>query len=323
MLIFDERYNMLVDKYIVPVTSYNIAYTKMKKAALKDLLVEKAKNIIVDSTTTVTFFFNKDDLLKALINDTNHFLIRSLLQLNASHKMHLSTEDAATNWNIVTDYYYSFFVAGLLLRLCHRGTFFFDDQTKRKITSVINAFTGKTYVIGSNCAFKITLNEKDSEYSMSLTTCTQKTHELVWVQVSALLSDIMLLSGRRSDEFTLLQKLSEVNQKQGSTFPSQLRNKVNYQPHYGAKETDRDYHHHNPSMLEGRWLDPILTFTERSDDDQMCINLFTAYVGYLQTLTFNLLHAYFERRGRGNGVISSINKNRISKLSPPPVRFTY
>ena len=323
MLIFNERFNILVDKYIVPILPYNVSYSKLTQSALQDLLLKKTKNVSVSSTTNVTFFFDKDDLLKALLNDINLFLIRALLQQSASNKQHHITADAPINWNVVTDYYYSFFIAGLLLRLCHRGTFYFEEVNKRKVNSIITAFTGQVCAIGNNCSFKIELNEKDSEYSLTLSSTGHKTHELVWEQISALLVDINLLCTAQTDEFTILKKLHEISQKQGSTFPSQLRNKVNYRPHYGLKEIDRAYFIPNPTVLESRWLDPVVTFSEKTDDDQQSINLFSSYIRYLHALTFNLLDAYYDRRGRGNGILSSINKNRISKIELPSACFTY
>lgn len=324
MLIFNERYNELVDRYVVPLLPYNISYSKLSQAALQDLILRKPKkNIVVTSAEQISFYFNKDDILKALLNDIDLFLVRVLLQQRAVAIQHGQTQDQSANWLIVTDYYYSFFLAGLLLRLCHRGTFYLDDATKKKINREATDYTGKVAAIGSNCAFKIDLNDKDSEYSLTLISNGHKTHEIVWEQIATLLQDIRRLSSTQSDEYTTLSKIIEVNQKQGSTFPSQLRNTVNYRPHYGLKEVDKAYFAPNPTTLDTRWLDPLLTFTGKVDDDQQRINLLCSYIRYLQMLSFNLLNAYYNRRGRGNGVLSAINKNRSEKLTIPPECFTY
>ena len=70
MLIFNERYNELVDRYIVPLLPYNISYSKLSQTALQDLILRKTKkNIVVNNADQITFYFNKDDILKALLND--------------------------------------------------------------------------------------------------------------------------------------------------------------------------------------------------------------------------------------------------------------
>lgn len=324
MLIFNERYNELVDRYIVPLLPYNISYSKLSQTALQDLILRKTKkNIVVNNADQITFYFNKDDILKALLNDIDLFLIRVLLQQRAATIQHDRTQDPSVNWLIVTDYYYSFFLAGLLLRLCHRGTFYLDDATKKKINREATDYTGKVAAIGSNCYFHITINEEESEYSLTLTSNGHKTHEIVWEQIAALLVDIRKLSPTQSDEYTTLSKIIEVNKQQGATFPSQLRNTVNYRPHYGLKEVERTYSAPNPTVLDTRWLDPLLTYTGKVDDDQQRINLLCAYIRYLQMLTFNLVNAYYDRRGRGNGVLSAINKHRTDKLTLPSECYTY
>ena len=324
MVIFNERYNKLVEQYIVPLLPYNISYSKLSQAALQDLILRKdKKNIVVTKADQIIYYFSKDELLKALLNDIDLFFIRVLLQQRAVSIQHNHTKDQSVNWRIVTDYYYSFFLAGLLLRLCHRGTFYFDETAKKKINQEATNYTGNVASIGSNCSFQITINEKDSEYSLTLTSTGSKTHELVWEQVAKLLEDIKALSTLKSDEYTTLCSIIEVNNKQKKTYPSQLRNLVNYRPYHGVKEVERAYFAPNPTVLDSRWLEPLLTFTRKVDDEQQQINLFCGYVRYLQMLTFDLIHEYYERRGRGNGILSAINKDRTEKITLPPKCYSY
>lgn len=324
MLIFNERYNVIVAKYIVPLSEYGIAYSKLRQNALRNLLIEKVQRITINANSTVSFYFSKKDLLKALSNDVEQFYIRTLLQREAVRKIRCDTTDKSTNWNIVTDYYYAYFLCGLLLRLCHRGTFYFDSTTKTNLTRIVSAYTQDTVAFGNNYYFKIDLNDTDLEYKLTLYISSKKTHELVWEKIALLLDEIKVGTKTTSDEYTVLQLISEVNQKMGSAYPSNLRNRVNYQPYYGIKEIERKYDAAKILDLDHRWLDPILEFDgKKTDDDQKTINLFAAYVKYLQAFAFNLINEYDERRGRGAGVLSSINNNRTSKIVPPSPVYTY
>ena len=324
MLIFNERYNVIVAKYIVPLSEYGIAYSKLRQNALRNLLIEKVQSITINPNNTVSFYCNKKDLLRALINDVEQFYIRTLLQREAVRKIRGDTTDKSTNWNIVTDYYYAYFLCNLLLRLCHRGTFYFDSTTKTSLERIISAYTQQTFSLGSNCYFKIELNDIDLEYKLTLYVSTKKTHELVWEKTASLLDEIKVNGNMVSDEYTVLQSISEVNKKMGSAYPSNLRNRVNYQPYYGIKEIERKYDAAKILDLDHGWLAPILEFDgKKTDDDQKTINLFSGYVKYLQTFTFNLINEYNERRGRGAGVLSSINNNRISRIVPPSPVYKY
>lgn len=325
MLIFNQRLNSLVSKYIVPLKEYGIPYSKLRQNALRSILTEKPVNIIVNNDDSTTFYFNKDDLLKALDNDISLFYIRTLLQREAARNQYSDVTDKSTNWSIVTDYYYAFFLGGLLLRLCHKGTFYFDNAERDKLRTVVSTISGKTSCIGNNCYFIIELNDTDREYTLNLYTSGSKTHELVWERVSKLMSEITSLdSETSSDEYTVLKSIIELNKKMGATFPSQLRNKVNYRPHYGLREVDKEYHPSKVIFEDANWLYSILSYDgKKTDDDQKIINLFAAYVRYIQALAFNLLNSYDERRGRGSGILSSINKNRNNKITQPTSIITY
>lgn len=59
MLIFNERYNVIVAKYIVPLSEYGIAYSKLRQNALRNLLTEKVQRITIDPNNTVSFTLAK------------------------------------------------------------------------------------------------------------------------------------------------------------------------------------------------------------------------------------------------------------------------
>jgi len=325
MLIFNQRLNSLVSKYIVHLLEYGVPYSKLRQNALRSILTEKPVNVIVNKDNSTTFYFNKSDLLKALNNDISLFYIRTLLQREAARNQYSDVADKSTNWSIVTDYYYAFFLGGLLLRLCHKGTFYFDNTERDRLRTVVSIISGQPSYIGNNCYFVIELNDTDREYKLNLYTSGSKTHELVWERVSKLMSEITSLDPETSsDEYTVLKSIIELNKKMGATFPSKLRNKVNYRPHYGLREVDKEYYPSKVIFEDANWLYSILSYDgKKTDDDQIIINLFAAYVRYIQALAFNLLNAYDERRGRGAGILSSINKNRTSKITQPTSVITY
>ena len=325
MFIFNQRFNSLVSKFIVPLQEYGTPYSKLRQNALRSILTEKPTNIVVNSDDSTTFYFNKADLLKALDNDISLFYIRSLLQREAARNQYSNIADISTNWSIVTDYYYAFFLGGLLLRLCHKGTFYFDDSERNRLREVVSTFSGQTSYLGNNCYFTIELDDTDLEYKLTLYTSGNKTHELVWKEVSKLITEIAAMDKETSSgEYTVLKSIIDLNKKMGDTFPSQLRNKVNYRPYYGLREVDKAYQPAKVIFEDSNWLYSILTYDgKKTDDDQKIINLFAAYVRYIQALVFNLLNAYDERRGRGSGILSSINKHRINKITQPTSIYTY
>ncbi len=325
MLIFNKRYNALVSKYIVPLTDYGVAFSKLRQNALKSILTEKVIKIESISSNSAIFYFDKGDLLKALVNDISLFYIRTILHREAAQNQYSDSPDSSINWSIVTDYYYAFFLSALFLRLCHQGTFYFDNSERDKIRDIIFNLSGITSSIGNNCYFKIETNDIDREYKLILAHASSKTHELVWERVANVFSNIIALDNEQdSDEYTILRSINDLNQKMGATFPSKLRNKVNYRPHYSLKELNREYYSPKVACEENHWLSSILTYNgEKTENDQLTINYFSAYIRYIQAFSFNLLKEYDDRRGRESGVLSSINKNRTKKIRQPQPVFTY
>lgn len=189
---------------------------------------------------------------------------------------------------------------------------------------IISAFTSESITLKSNYFFQIELNERDLEYTLTLHESSNMTHELVWEKINDLLEEVKKGAIATSDEYTILQCISIVNRRKKPIYPSRLRNIVNYQAYYGIKEIERKYSAANILDYNEDWLSAIIGFDNRkSDDDQQQINLFVSYVRYLYAFTFNLVNEYIERRGRKSGVLSSINKNRVNKITPPASIFTY
>lgn len=326
MLLFEKSYNNIVSKYIVPLCAYSVPYSKIRPNALRTILTTKVRRITVISSKQICFHFDKDDLLKALINDIEQFYIRTLLQGEAIRGIYAGTKDKCINWNIVTNYYYAYFLSSLFLRLCHRGTFYFDSKTQTDVKQIISIFTpqNQNIVIKNNYFFKIDLNENDLEYTLTLYESSKMTHELVWEKINELLDEIKSSATKPSDEYTILESISIVNRHKKPIYPSQLRNMVNYQPYYGIKEIERRYSAPNVLNYEEHWLSSIIEFENgRSDDEQKQINLFTAYVRYIYAYTFNLINEYIDRRGRKSGILSAINKNREHKITAPCSVFNY
>lgn len=325
MLLFYQGYDKLVQQYIVPLGEYGVSYSKLREGALKSLLVNTdKKSITYFGKNTANFYFSRESILNALSNDIDLFFIRVLLQWDAAQKNSSNNVDPCINWSIVSDYYYAYYVAHLLLRLCHRGLFYFDCNNMKSLTQDVKAFTGQQADFGNNAKFEIQLNDKDSEYSILIATAPKTTHEQVWLEINKLLIQMRSYSPNQSEEYMILDRILAISQDLKPHFPSALRNRVNYRAYYGVKEINKELFRSNVTSEALRWLDPILTYDcRRKDEDQYQVHLFSAYTRYLQHLTFNLIHDYLDRYKRKLGILSSINKNREHSLKLPERVNTY
>ena len=304
MIVYDKAYMELRNKYIVPLSAYSVPYTSLKKTNVKSILLQKWTSVSVLNNQYV-FTFEKTDLYKGLLGDIELFFIRHLIQQNDVKVC--SNPELSANWNIVTNYYNAFFTASLMLRLCHRGNIFLDTSLKQSIEKLISSVTGNVVHLDSNQFFEANIAVGSS---ISLSSCGKDgTHELVWKKMDALLNEMLLLSRPKSDEAEILKVLIEINQQLTNTFPSILRNRVNYQPIYGMQYLDRKLFFLNNEIS---WVKTLLGATKTDDDNQIAIYML-AYAKYMEHFCTNLIIEYYTMRGIDNGILKKYNKNRDRK----------
>ena len=322
MLLFDKSLNLATARYIIPLSRHGVSYSRLRKEAVKSLLFEKPFRVESISSTEAILYFREEDLLNAINNDAMLFFARVMLQLDTASRYQVG---CSTNWSIVSDYYYGFYLIGLLLRFCLRGTLYFDDNSKKNVRNIITNLSGEVCSIGNNCSFVADLNDEDGEYTIRLASSSGlATHELAWEQVDKLLESFQGIALPNSEEYTVLKSIEGINRCLGSAYPSKLRNKVNYHPYYSVKEIEKHYSRLKIHMNNEDWLMPILSYGGQKDEtDQFRIDLVSAYIQYLQQLTFCLVDKYTEKRGRASGILSSINKTREKKIVLPEYSIYY
>lgn len=226
------------------------------------------------------------------------------------------------NWNIVTNYYYAFFCASLFLRLCHRGNIFLENERKKTIEKTVSEIVGDTNVsLDSNMFYSIEKN--DPGYILRLSKSEANTHEVVWKKLNELIKELHDNSKKGTDEYTILNNIITVNSKIGATYPSMLRNKVNYQPLFGLECIEKKIHIVNPTTdWSGFFLVSGEHLSKNSSIDSHTEAMF-AYTMYIEHFCFNLMCEYFERQGRENGLLKRINKYREEKIIMPELRISF
>ena len=328
MLIFDNAYNSLKQKYIVPLSQQQIRYTALRKNNIKTILCNAEFNSVARGTRDeeLVFSFTSERIMAAILGDIWLCYIRSELQCDAAKQIYSLQPDFCPNWSIVSDYYGSFYDASTLLRITMRGNIFIDNQTMRILKNATKTILGVETKIDSNCFYYI---EKDvsaiDRYDLHLYPSKRQTHETVWVETGKLIRDLKKESIPKSDEKTALDCIISCLDSLGDTFPSQLRNAVNYQLPYGLNAIEKKILPANAFSISDKWLDPVLTSSiKKTCTERLKIEVFKSYTLYIHMLVYNLISEYIDMRGgNGFGILSSINKHRIEKIAEPSPVYTY
>lgn len=306
MLVYDKAYVDLKNEYLVPLTSYSVPYGHLKKNNIKDAILTRSTSITIVNEKEYVFHFDEDYLFKALLGDIELFYIRKLI--HSGDTGFCNGEGLSANWNIVTHYYNAFFAASLMLRLCYRGNIFLDAIIRKQIEQMISYITGSIVRLDSNQFYEV--SEENGKLVLKLTSATDNTHELVWNKMNDLIQEMIMLSRPKSDERLILSTIKKINSGLKSTFPSQLRNRVNYQTLYGLDYVDKKLFQVNQHL---NWLQYLLSFSNTTDDNQIACYMY-AYTKYIEFFCSNFIAEYYEIKGNENGILKNINANRTSKI---------
>ena len=222
-------------------------------------------------------------------------LAGDMLQLRIKSKVHRSDyrlispiHDLSANWDIVTSYYSFFFSALFLMRLLYRGTLFFDKDLKNQIEHRISESFGQVISLESNNTFRIDYSTECIELVKS----DGNVHEAVWKEVSKIIGEMLQLSNPHSKERTLLNIISMINTKKGPTFPSKLRNIVNYQPDSVIAFLENEFHKVTNHTDYVRLIENYEYCADEPLDKT--INLFSAYHQFIVELADNFFGDYLE-----------------------------
>lgn len=322
MLIFDKGYMEIRNKYILPLSKYTVPYKSLKNTNIKDILNGKFSNVKKADDGKYILYFDEDILMKALLGDIELLYIRMLLQENDIDQINKNRKNISPNWNIVTNYYFSYFAASLFLRLCFRGNIFVEKELKKTMEFIISEYVGEIIVLDSNMVYEVLFLK--GEYVLKLSTGLANTHELVWKELDKLIREIIMLSRQNSDEYLLLDAIKDINQKLGVVYPSQLRNRINYQMKYGIECLEKKIYPININEYPS-WIKELLNFNigEVRGNDTRIANVYVAYSVYIKIFAKKLIAEYYELRGNQNGIIKKMNTYRNEKIIIQDYPFSY
>ena len=302
MVIYDKAYIEMRNKYILPLSNYGIVYNSLRSNSMKETIVSKFISVELRNGKDLFFSLEEDVLFKGLLGDIQLFYLRYLIQHRDVNK--IENILISPNWNIVTHYYEAFFAASLLLRIMFRGNIYLENSLKKKLEELVSYNLGYAVSIDKSQFFEV-IKDNDG-YSLKLQRANPNTHELVWEKMDSVINEMLLNSRDKSDEKSILMALKKINNQLTKTYPSQIRNKVNYQPLYGLETVERKLYSINPQLA---WTDFLLKNGDISwDDDNSVVNALFCYAQYIKLLSSNLITEYFQIKGNMNGVQRKFNE---------------
>lgn len=325
MLVFGKGYNGIKKKYIIPLSKHRVIYRSISSNSIKNE-IGSGNNIGFRMNGNEYIFIYSEDILIIQLADSWKSYIRAILQYDAARKIDMMTPDICPNWDIVSDYYYAFYCACTILRFCLRGTTFIDSTTVKKINGIITEVMGCPTNLPNCNNFDYRLRKCDEGvnlYELVVKKSNGQTHETVWNSIKELLIEMREESPRDSDEYTTLSSLLKILNTLDATFPSKLRNEVNYQLKYGVLALEKKIYPSRACVGKKKnWLEPILSYDGKDQTLEKRIELFRSYTEYLHTLMLNLVYEYDSIQG-STGITKALNKHRTLQVDLPEGCYSY
>jgi len=223
MELFGNNFRTIRNNHLLPRIDYGVVRNKYEFWSLKDVFTTKLISLNKLSGKSFEIELAIDDYYKAIHCDIELFMNKIFVQYSDFKKQN----EVSPSWSFITLYYFTFFNATCLFRFIDKGFIFLNKEQAHRLenysiaisSSVISVDTGNYY---------FSLKEINS-YGNVILTLSHKgdsVHKSTWIQMESTLREFVSVSDK--DESILYKLLLNHFTKFKSEYPSNLRNKLNY-----------------------------------------------------------------------------------------------
>lgn len=223
MELFGTNFLTIRNNHLLPRVNFGVLRKKYSYWSLKEVFTSKLISLNKLSGKSYEIELTKDDYYKALQCDIELFMNKVFVQYSDFR----TQNNASPSWSFITLYYFTFFNATCLFRFIDRGFIFLNrEQSKRLEDFSLAVYSNPISVDTGNYYFSVKEINEYGNVILSLTFKGDSVHKSTWLQLEATLREFALSSD--SDEEVLYNLLLNHFTKFKSEYPSNLRNKLNY-----------------------------------------------------------------------------------------------
>ncbi|MCX7068059.1 MAG: hypothetical protein NTW85_10265 [Methylococcales bacterium] len=317
MIIFDTRFVDLRNTYIFPLIPYGKKCKDAKHFDLKNILSSKVEGVVIGVTNNnYSLKINKDIFFSSLICDVELFYTRMIVQYVDLHK----NSNISHTWKYVTSYYLFFFSITTLLRLLHKGFVFFDGSQAKELSDILTILGGEAIQINKG-NYSFSVSEILTDYvTIELKSADSNAHQNAWKKIKEVIDEPCK---KNNDEKSILNKLSHIMNRNnmGEAFPSETRNKINYNGIYGLETALNNIYNNGLTTDTVSFLKQILSYEKPlSDDINSQIKYSCLYGSYVFSLTHKLYEEYRTRSKKPENYFHNL-RAKLLKSSNIELKF--
>jgi hypothetical protein len=310
MIIFDTQFSQLRNKYIFPLIPYGKPQKSIKFFDLKDTLSSKVDGVVIGThNNSYSLKIGKDVFFNSLTCDIELFYTRMVVQyVDLQKNINLSPA-----WQYVTSYYLFFFSITTLFRLLHKGFVYFNDSQAKNLSRLLTALGNQAININSG-NYSFSVSEILTDYvTIELNFVGSDVHKNTWNKSKSLIDDVRI-NARKNDEKSILDALSIINNSIGASFPSETRNKINYNGIYGLESVVNTIYRNGLIANTNSFAKQIIAYEKPLNDDiNSYIKYSCLYGSYIFSLTHKLYEEYRERNNKPKNDFHNLRTSFLKK----------
>jgi len=310
MLIFDNKFLLLRNNYIIPIINYTCNLESIYKHDFKKSISQKIIRANCLTNNKFELEIEGYSFYNSLVTDIELFYTKTLLQ----YADIINSPKMSSHWYTVSIYYLNFFSITTLFRLTQRGFVYLDGELSKQISTLISQITHQPIQLNDgNYLFFVRNNVNNGNALIELVR-KDDVHKNSWDYLKEFFLDD--LSYCKNDELAVLKTLRKMSNENNSNFPSTIRNKVNYNAQYGLHSINNNFHKSNIILDSEELGKRILKYSYNTDFGNM-VYLSSLFGNYFFALTLKLYNEYRERQIK----ISDFEKLRMSYFKKHKLDF--
>ena len=223
MMLFGNNFLDIRNNNILPLVNFGVSRNKYQYWSLKDTITSNVISLNKLTGKTVEIEISKDDYYKALHCDIELFMNKVTIQ----YSDFINSKANSPCWSFVTLYYLAFFSTTCFFRFLNKGFIFLTTEQKKRLEDFsIAVYSSPISLDSGNYYFSFKEENSNGNIVLTLTFKGESVHKLNWIQLENTLRDF--LPNCDEDEKTIYKTFLLHFSTFKSEFPSNLRNKLNY-----------------------------------------------------------------------------------------------
>lgn len=294
MDLFDSNFIEIRNNHIIPKIGFGIARKKIGYWSFKDVITNKLVSLKKLTGKTIEIEIKAEDYYKAIHCDVELFLNKSIIQYS---DISILSQTSRT-WSFVSIYYFAFFNVTCLFRFLDKGFLFFSREHCKRLEDFSLAMYSDIIALNSG-NYYCSLKEVNS-YGNAVLIISNKNdsvHKSTWQQLELTLKEFS--NNANNEEKIVCDLFLKHFLKFKSEYPSQLRNKLNY----NGLSSILDFENAIPVMklinVDREFLKKLIKVDSESSEYSEKMTSVTLLASYLYELNSKLHLEYLERSGYG------------------------